>query len=127
MYLPNDLWNLIKQYLFHNIKIHGKHLKKDPNILSYNNVMNDIPTPIIPRNGPKILYSSKKNTFQYIKFIYYVPYYKCLYNITRSHHRILVETHIFPDAFLKQFNNSEYNDMDIFIRDVYHTQYQKKK
>mgnify|MGYP006441510241 CR=1 FL=1 len=122
MYLPDDLWNLIKQYLFHNIKIHGKHLKKNPYIVSYNNVMNDIPKPIIPKNGPKIMYSSKKNTLQFVKFIYYVPHYKCLRNVY-THHRILIETHIFPDAFLKQFKDSYYNDMDIFLRDVYHTQY----
>ena len=29
MYIIEDIWREIKTYLFHNIKIHGKHLKND--------------------------------------------------------------------------------------------------
>ena len=39
MYIINDLWELIKEYLFHNIKKQGKHLKDDKYIHNYNNIL----------------------------------------------------------------------------------------
>lgn len=45
MDLPNEIDNCIKEYLFHKIGIHGKHLKvDDPNIVLFNKVVNEIPS-----------------------------------------------------------------------------------
>jgi len=66
IYIPDDLWTIIKSFYFHKIK-YGKHLKNDKYIKKYNNILLDIPKPKVPRNGPRILY---KNSFY--KFYYYI-------------------------------------------------------
>ena len=40
--LNEDLLNILKSFLFHNIK-YGKHLKLDKNIINYNNILIMIP------------------------------------------------------------------------------------
>ena len=39
MYIIDDCWNYIKTFLFHDIKIHGKHLKNDKHVKNYNNIV----------------------------------------------------------------------------------------
>lgn len=73
MYIPNDLWKIIKSFLFHNIKTQGKHLKNDPYIKLYNLTLKFMPPLIIPRRGPRIIYSSAKDNIRFIKFIYLRP------------------------------------------------------
>ena len=74
MYFPDELWFIIKNHLFHNIKKHGKHLKNKPEIKQFNNIVKSIPIKIIPRLGPRIVYSSVKNEpgRRFIKYIYHV-------------------------------------------------------
>ncbi len=74
MYFPNDLWLIIKDNLFHNIKKHGKHLKNIKEFILFNKVIKSIPIKLIPRYGPRIIYGSKKNEpgRRYIKYIYHV-------------------------------------------------------
>ena len=43
--------------MFHNIKKHGKHLKKDKFVIKYNNVLKSIPRPVIVSTGPRIIYT----------------------------------------------------------------------
>lgn len=38
-WIIEDIWREIKTYLFHNIKIHGKHLKKDIHIQHFNKTL----------------------------------------------------------------------------------------
>ena len=38
-FIVEEIWREIKTYLFHNIKIHGKHLKDDVYIKKYNNLL----------------------------------------------------------------------------------------
>ena len=42
MYFPEELWIIIKYFLFHNIKF-SKHLKNDPDIINFNKVINSLP------------------------------------------------------------------------------------
>ena len=49
MWFPEELWNNIKDFLIHDIKKHGKHLKDDDNILTFNSCMNSIPRPYPPK------------------------------------------------------------------------------
>ena len=74
MYVIDDVWLLIKEFIFHNIKKQGKHLKNNINDKNYNVVMQNIPLPTIPSFGPRIVYSSMKNEVgrRYIKYCYYV-------------------------------------------------------
>tara|TARA_B100001093_G_scaffold519246_1_gene607352 strand:- start:5627 stop:5971 length:345 start_codon:yes stop_codon:yes gene_type:complete len=73
MYIINDIWKLIKEYLFHNIKKQGKHLKNDKYIHNYNNILKTLPKMYIPRTGPRIVYNSFfKTNFRIVKFLYHI-------------------------------------------------------
>tara|TARA_Y200000002_G_scaffold165321_1_gene136355 strand:+ start:816 stop:1190 length:375 start_codon:yes stop_codon:yes gene_type:complete len=72
MYLPNDLWLMIKDYIFHNILKHGKHLKKDIWINNYNKCLSTLNPLLIPRYGQRLVYYQNSNE-RFIKFYYYFP------------------------------------------------------
>lgn len=72
MYIINELWGLIKEYLFHNIKKQGKHLKSDIHIQKYNSILKTLPKMYIPRTGPRIVYNSFKRKFRIVKFLYHI-------------------------------------------------------
>ena len=72
-WIIEDVWREIKSFLFHNIKIHGKHLKKDKNVINFNKVVKSIPGIYMPRIGPRVIYCSAKKPFRCVKFIYKIP------------------------------------------------------
>lgn len=41
-YFPDDIWNNIQDFLIHDIKKHGKHLKNDIYIIQYNKVIKEL-------------------------------------------------------------------------------------
>ena len=71
-YIIDDVWILIKSFLFHNIKKQGKHLKKEiKHVCLYNKVVKSVPTIIKPVSGPYVVYSLPKNNIQLAKLLYY--------------------------------------------------------
>ena len=71
-YIVDDCWNIIKLFMYHSIKKHGKHLKVcNKNVCLYNEVVKSIPTIQQPRSGPKIIYNSAKKNFRTAKFLYH--------------------------------------------------------
>jgi len=70
MYIIDDCWNYIKTFLFHDIKIHGKHLKNDKHVKNYNNVVKIFSFLIKKYNGPRIIYNSAKKGTRIVKFVY---------------------------------------------------------
>ena len=72
-WIIDDVWVLIKTYLFHNIKIHGKHLKNDKYVINFNKVVKLIPGIYMPKIGPRIVYCSALKSFRFVKFVYKVP------------------------------------------------------
>ncbi len=74
MYIINNLWLLIKEYLFHNIKKQGKHLKNDPYIKKYNTILTDLPNLSIPRTGARIIYRNNNKDWKIVKFLYHLHY-----------------------------------------------------
>ena len=70
-YFPSLSFFKTFEYIFHNIKIHGKHLKNDPNIKNYNNVVKELPHPEISRIGQSITYIRDKKR-DFLTFQYYV-------------------------------------------------------
>ena len=72
MYIINDIWILIKDFLFHNIQKQGKHLKDNINIKNYNSILKTLPKMYIPRVGPRIIYNSFKREFRLVKFLYHI-------------------------------------------------------
>ena len=76
-FIVEDVWREIKTYLFHNIKIHGKHLKNDKYIKKFNNVVTLIPRKYACKLGPRIIYFSRSvhngEIFRFVKFLYKIP------------------------------------------------------
>ena len=68
MYFPEELWIIIKYFLFHNIKF-SKHLKNDPDIINFNKVVINLPKRLAPRYGPRIMYFPHKNIYKYFYLI----------------------------------------------------------
>ncbi len=120
VHLIEDIWGIIKSYMFHNIKIHGKHLKNDPYIIKYNQVMKNIPKPNVPINGPRIIYSSMTKSTRFIKFIYHFNFFFKKYHPYNFYlnSRTIVETQI-----LKQGYDAEYLTYDSLFREEYFNQY----
>ena len=87
-WIIDEIWREIKTYLFHNIKIQGKHLKNDINIQQFNKTIKDIPKLYIPRLGPRIVYNFNK--FKFAKFIYKIPSPS---NISKKHNifKLIIE------------------------------------
>ena len=73
MFFPEELWREIKSYIIHNIKIHGRHLKKNCEIKLFNKVTKSIPGKYEPNIWPIIVYGLPNKKFRTVKFIYYVP------------------------------------------------------
>ena len=71
-WIVEDIWKEIKLYLFHNIKIHGKHLKNDKNIIQFNKVVKSLPRKYIPASGPRLVYQSCLKPYRCVKLIYSV-------------------------------------------------------
>ncbi len=70
MHIIEDIWREIKSFLFHNIKIHGKHLKNDKYVKKFNQVVKSIPLKYIPSSGPRIIYQSQLKPYRCAKFLY---------------------------------------------------------
>jgi hypothetical protein len=71
MKIPLDVWREIKTFIIHDIKTQAKHLKKYPEIINFNNVINDMPKKNKMSSGPKIVYQSVTKPFRYVKMLYY--------------------------------------------------------
>lgn len=86
--IPLDIWRELKTYFVHDIKTQGKHLKKNKDIINFNNVLYNLPRIEIPRNGPRIIYSSVQKKFPTIKYLYHVQAFKPQYYLDLSGHAI---------------------------------------
>ena len=74
MYIIDDVWNNIKTFLFHDIKIHGKHLKNDTNIKNYNETIKVFNNILKEANNPRIIFGPLNKNFRIVKFIYEINY-----------------------------------------------------
>ena len=72
MYLPDDTWDMVKDFLFHDISKYGKHIKKDMWVQKYNQCLKSIFPLLIPRYGSRILYY-QNGTERFVKFTYVFP------------------------------------------------------
>lgn len=91
MYIPKDLWNIIKSYMFHNIKTQGKHLKDDIYVKLYNYCLKQMCPLIIPNLGPRIIYDGSNKNYRFIKFIYLRPMkYDIFTNTYKNNFKIVV-------------------------------------
>ncbi len=80
VWFPPELWYIIKDYMFHDIKKHGKHLKNDKFIKDYNSCMCAIPRPYPPKTGPRIIYHNVHKDFRIVTYLYYLsPFENSMY------------------------------------------------
>tara|TARA_A100001015_G_C14867325_1_gene662891 strand:+ start:112 stop:447 length:336 start_codon:yes stop_codon:yes gene_type:complete len=86
-----ELIILIKYFIFHDIK-KGKHLFNNKYNNNYNKLINELPKPKVPRFGPRIIYTSKKNKFQFYRFLYHIFFKKFNYSI--------IETNLIPSYYI---------------------------
>ena len=110
MYIINEIWEVIKEYLFHDIKKHGKHLKNDKYIHNYNNILKTLPKLYIPRTGPRIVYNSFKREFRLVKFLYHIYHKtwkrsKTIIVISPYIHYYGVNERINDEIVLYEYNN----------------------
>ena len=110
MFFINEIWMKIKEYIFHDIKKQGKHLKNDKNIIKYNSVMYSIPKPVVSMTGPRIIYTSSRKKTRFIKMIYHIRYNK--------KNKTIIEYMVLPDNYVKY--NAIY---DVGFRNYYYYQY----
>jgi len=117
MFFPEELWYCIKDYMFHDIKKHGKHLNDDNNnILAFNSCMNLLPRPFAPKMGPRIVYSSVKKDFRMVTYLYYLsPFSNSKYGNKNSIKCIIVKC---PLNYYYCVNN---NMNDNIIRNEYYS------
>ena len=59
--IPLDIWRELKTYIIHDIKNHGKHLKKTIEIINYNTLMRELPRIYAMAGSPKIVYQNCYN------------------------------------------------------------------
>ena len=82
--MPLDIWRELKTYLVHDIKTQGIHLKKNKDVINFNNVLYNLPRMEIPRSGGRIVYSSVQKKFPTIKYLYHVQAFKPKYHLDLS-------------------------------------------
>jgi len=70
MYIINDVWLYIKCFLFHNIKIHGKHLEDNKDIKNYNSIIKKISVLLCESDTFKIIYDSALKQPRLVKLVY---------------------------------------------------------
>ena len=83
MELPNDVWYIVKSFLFHNIKQQGKHLKNNNNIKIYNNAIKIFNTSLYASNSVRIVLFEKKDQNK-IYFFYRFCYHLIINNINKT-------------------------------------------
>lgn len=114
MYFPDDIWGEITSFLIHNIKKHGKHLVDHKYNKTYNKIMYSIPSPCIPRTGPRIVYSSVKNKYRFVKFVYYCKF------LNKRFHGSIIEMQLLPIDY-----DQDNKKMDSLYRAQYFSQFFK--
>lgn len=69
--IPYDIWVEIRSFIVHDIKTHGKHLKRDKNVICYNNVLKTMPR-FCPSPNPQIVFNRREKSFHTVKYLYNV-------------------------------------------------------
>ena len=116
MWIVEDIWREIKTYLFHNIKIHGKHLKNDKYVKMYNNVMNQIPIKYIPASGPRIVYQSMLKSCRCAKFLYRVAA-PCTLSKRRYslRYKLIIEYILIGNYTREEIRQEYFNNVDFLV------------
>jgi len=108
-YIVKDVWEIIKEYLFHNIKKQGKHLINNQYIQNYNNTLKSLPKLHIPGTGPRIIYQDKNKDWRIVKFLYYLHYngwHKLIIYVIPYQYHFCVDEKINDQLVLDEYYNN---------------------
>lgn len=106
IYVIDDVWRYIKTFLFHDIKIHGKHLKPEKNIQRYNKIIQKFPTLLhVIDSSRKVTYSSATLYYRYVKFIYEIKYKKIRYTVVRMQKYTTSDDNFYKDQYFSRTEN----------------------
>ena len=113
-WIVEDIWREIKLYLFHNIKIHGKHLKKEKKVIQFNKVVKSLPKKYIPASGPRLVYQSCLKPYRCVKLIYSVKapcaFSKKKYSLK---YKLIIEYLSIGDHTKDEIRDEYYNNIDL--------------
>ena len=120
MYIIEDIWREIKLFLFHDIKIHGKHLKNDKYVKMYNKVIKQVPVKYIPASGPRIVYQSNKIIDRCAKFLYRVAA-PCTLSKKRYslRYKLVIEHILIGKSTREQIREEYFHNIDPLIFNTY--------
>ena len=114
MELPNDVWYIVKSFLFHNIKQHGRHLKDNITNKIYNNAIKIFNTSLYASNSVRIvLFEKKDNKKTYLLYRY------CYHFIIKNINKTIIETGMYNKDDINEEINSK-------IREEYYNQINRR-
>ena len=76
VYIIDDVWHYIKLFIFHDIKIHGKHLEDNKHIKKYNDIIKEFNMILCESDTFKIVYNSALKQTRIVKLVYNLKYKK---------------------------------------------------
>tara|TARA_B110000908_G_C10226715_1_gene438348 strand:- start:491 stop:817 length:327 start_codon:yes stop_codon:yes gene_type:complete len=94
VYIIDDVWLYIKLFLFHNIKIHGKHLEDNKDIKKYNSIIKKFNMLLCESDTFKIVYDSALKQTRMVKLIYNLKYKKI--------NKLIIEFSVFREKDYKK-------------------------
>jgi hypothetical protein len=94
MYIIDDVWLYIKLFLFHNIKIHGKHLEDNKHIKKYNGIIKKFNMLLCESDTIKIVYGSALKQTRMVKLIYNLKY--------KNINKLIIEFSVFREKDYKK-------------------------
>jgi len=94
VYIIDDVWLYIKLFLFHNIKIHGKHLEDNKHIQKYNNIIKEFNFLLCESDTFKIVYNSALKQTRIVKLIYNLKY--------KNINKLIIEFSVFREEDYKK-------------------------
>jgi len=116
MFIVDEIWREIKSFLFHDIKIHGKHLKNDKYVKKFNQVVKNLPVKYIPSAGPRIVYQSSTIVDRCAKFLYRVQA-PCTLSKRRYslRYKLIIEYMQIGNYTREEIRHEYFNNVDFLI------------
>ena len=94
VYIIDDVWWYIKLFLFHDIKIHGKHLEDNKHIKKYNGIIKDFNMLLCESDTFKIIYNSALKKTRIVKLVYNLKY--------KNINKLIIEYSVFREEDYKK-------------------------
>ena len=94
VYIIDDVWHYIKLFIFHDIKIHGKHLEDNKHIKKYNDIIKEFNMILCESDTFKIVYNSALKKTRIVKLVYNLKY--------KNINKLIIEYSVFREEDYKK-------------------------